>query len=69
MWDQAGGISPETVKGKRHHSALKPIVKADGYDDALLHKFSIPTEFTIAPELKALIEGAISSDLPDHQDS
>lgn len=65
MWDQAGGSSPKTVKGKRHHAALKPIVKADGHDASLLHKFSIPTGFTIAPELKALIEEAISSDLPN----
>lgn len=64
MWKQAGGISPETVKGKRHHAALKPIVKADGYDDTLLDKFSIPKGYTVAPELKALIEEAISSDLP-----
>lgn len=69
MWEQAGGISPETVKGKRHHAALKPIVKADGYDDALLDKFSIPKGYTVAPELKALIEEAISSDLPPAQKS
>ena len=62
MWAAAGGISPTTVKGKRLHAALKTIVKAAGQDDALLNAFTIPMSYTVAPELKALIEEAVSSD-------
>ncbi|EDT05848.1 hypothetical protein BamIOP4010DRAFT_0585 [Burkholderia ambifaria IOP40-10] len=64
MWDAAGGISPTTVKGKRLHAALKTIVKAAGMDDAPLNAFAIPTGFTVAPELKALIEQAVANDSP-----
>jgi ABC-type cobalamin/Fe3+-siderophores transport system ATPase subunit len=60
MWDAAGGFSPKTVKGKRLHAALKPIIKAAGKDDTLLNAFTIPADFTIAPELKTLIEQAIA---------
>ena len=60
MWANAGGISPATVKGKRLHAALKTVVKAAGRDDALLNGFVIPNSYTVAPELKLLIEEAVS---------
>lgn len=62
MWDAAGGASPATVKGKRLHAALKPIIKKAGLNDALLNAFKIPTGYTVAPELKPLIEEAVASD-------
>jgi ABC-type cobalamin/Fe3+-siderophores transport system ATPase subunit len=61
MWVAAGGVSPVTVKGKRLHAALKAIIKATGQDEALLNAFAIPTGYTVAPELKALIEEATAS--------
>ena len=60
MWKEGGGPSPSTVKGKKLHAALKPIIKAERFDDKLLNKFEIPHGYTVAPELKALIEEAIS---------
>lgn len=62
MWTDAGGISPATVKGKRLHAALKTVVKAAGKNDSLLNSFTIPVDFTVAPELKALIEEAVASE-------
>ncbi len=62
MWKEAGGISPSTVKGKRLHAALKTIVKAAGLDDTLLNAFAIPSDYTVAPELKIIIEEAVASD-------
>lgn len=61
MWKDAGGISPGTVKGKRLHAALKTVVKAAGRDDSLMNSFTIPSGYTVAPELKVLIEEAFSS--------
>lgn len=60
MWDSAGGPIPTTVKGKKLHAALKPIVKAAGKDDSLLNSFHIPEGFVAAPELKLLIEKAVA---------
>lgn len=62
MWAEAGGISPVTVKGKRLHAALKTVLKAAGRDDAPLNAFAIPSGYTVAPELKLLIEEAVASD-------
>jgi len=59
MWTEKCGPSPATVKGKQLHAALKPIIKAEKFDDKLLNKFEIPTGYIVAPELKALIEEAI----------
>jgi energy-coupling factor transporter ATP-binding protein EcfA2 len=61
MWAEAGGISPTTVKGKQLHAALKPVVKAAGQDDALLNAFAIPSGYTVAPDLKVLVEEAIAN--------
>jgi energy-coupling factor transporter ATP-binding protein EcfA2 len=62
MWAEAGGPSPTTVKGKLLHRALKPILKAAGQDDSQLNSFQIPNGYTIAPELKVLIERAVASE-------
>ena len=61
MWTNAGGISPATVKGKKLHAALKPVVKAAGKNDSLLHALIIPEGLTLAPELKSLIEEALAA--------
>src|SRR4051794_37753187 len=63
MWTEAGGITPVTVKGKRLHAALKPVVKAAGRDDAPLNGFAIPNGYTVAPELQALIKEAVAGDI------
>lgn len=62
MWEKAGGASPSTVKGKKLHASLKTIIKAKKLDDSLLNSFAIPSGYTVAPELKELIEAAITSD-------
>ena len=62
IWKAAGGPSPSTVKGKKLLASLKTVIKAAGFDDSRLNSFAIPTGYTVAPELKALIETAISSD-------
>lgn len=61
MWTAAAGPSPDTVKGKKLHAALKTIVKSAGHDDTLLNAFKIPSGYTVAPELRALIEKALAS--------
>ena len=62
MWQEAGGPSPSTVKGKKLYASLKTVIKAGKFDDSLLNSFTIPSGYTVAPELKALIETAIASD-------
>jgi ABC-type lipoprotein export system ATPase subunit len=54
LWDSVGQ-GPETVIGKDLWRALKPIVKAYGHDDKRLHGFTIPANFEIAPDLKAML--------------
>lgn len=61
MWTDAGGISPETVKGKKLLAALKPVVKAAGMNDGLLNALTIPVGITLAAELKSLIEEALAA--------
>jgi ABC-type cobalamin/Fe3+-siderophores transport system ATPase subunit len=61
MWDDAGGISATTVKGKQLHAQLKAIVKGAGYNPAKLNTFEIPSGYTVAPELKSLIIEAVAS--------
>lgn len=62
MWQSAGGPSPSTVKGKRLLASLKTVVKAEKFDDALLNSLVIPSGYTVAPELKALLETATRFD-------
>jgi energy-coupling factor transporter ATP-binding protein EcfA2 len=63
LWTEAGGPSPTTVKGKRLHAALKTVVKADRYDDSQLDAFKIPDGYTMAPELKRLIQDALTKEI------
>lgn len=58
MWDDAGGKSPYTVKGKKLLSALKVVAKANGKDEKLLDAFTIPGGFEVASDLRAIIEAA-----------
>lgn len=62
MWQSEGGPSASTVKGKRLLASLKAVVKAEKLDDALLNSLVIPSGYTVAPELKAMLETAIGSD-------
>ncbi len=62
MWQSEGGPSPSTVKGKKLLASLKAVVKAKKLDDGLLNSLVIPSGYTVAPELKALLETAIGSD-------
>lgn len=61
MWEQAGGKSPATVMGKKLHAALKGVAKAAGKDDRLLDNFTIPEGFTVAEDLKSIIEDAVAA--------
>ena len=60
LWDSFGGKSPNTVKGKKLHKALKQIVKSDGKNDKLLDAFTIPEGFVVAADLKAILEAALA---------
>lgn len=62
LWDEAGGKTPKTVKGKKLHKALKPIVKNAGRDDKLLDAFTIPESFVVAEDLKEILEAALKPD-------
>ena len=66
MWTEKCGPSPATVKGKELHAALKPIIKAEEFNDKLLNNFEIPHGYTVAPELKALIQEAINGNNAQH---
>ncbi|TQS74021.1 AAA family ATPase [Rhodobacteraceae bacterium] len=61
LWKAAGGQSPDTVKGKKLHKALKKIVKGYGKNDKLLDAFTIPDGFVVAKDLKVLLETALQS--------
>lgn len=65
MWEEASGPSPSTVKGKKLLASLKPVIKTAGFDDSRLNSLTIPAGYTVAPELKQLIEIAISNDTSD----
>lgn len=56
LWNDAGGLVPGTVKGKKLHAALKEVVKNDGYDDKILNSFFIPSDHEVAADLRALLE-------------
>jgi len=68
LWNEYGKTPNKTVLGKSLHRALKPIVKAAGYDDRLLDTFSIPKDLELASELKTLLESMLPSgkiEVPD----
>jgi hypothetical protein len=60
LWDDAGGLTPDTVIRKRLHCALKTVIKKVGKDEKLLQEFRIPTNYEVSLDLKAIIESAIA---------
>ena len=56
LWDDAGGQTPATVKGKKLLAQLKGIVKEAGQDDKLLNAYSIPSAVEVAGDLRVLLE-------------
>lgn len=59
MWKDLGGKSPNTVKGKKLHGALKSVVKSADYNEKLLDKYSIPEGVVVAEDLKEILEAAL----------
>lgn len=68
LWNEYGEISSKTVLGKTLHKALKPIVKAAGYDDKLLDRFVIPKTIELATELKTILESMLYSGRTEARD-
>jgi ABC-type cobalamin/Fe3+-siderophores transport system ATPase subunit len=60
LWIAAGGVQPETVKGKKLLAALKSVVKADGHDDKILNAFQISSKHEVAPDLRNLLEACLA---------
>lgn len=50
LWTEAGGQTPETVKGKALWAQLKVVAKAEGHDPRSLDNFVIPSGFEMAPD-------------------
>ncbi|MGO3933507.1 ATP-dependent nuclease [Rhodopseudomonas pseudopalustris] len=59
MWEEAGGKTPATVKGKALLAALKVEVKNSKKDPKLLDGFTIPSNFEVASDLKNLIKAIL----------
>ncbi|UYY77355.1 ATP-dependent nuclease [Sphingomonas sp. R1] len=59
LWNAAGGVQPETAKGKKLLAALKVVVKADGHDDKLLNAYRISPDHEVAPDLRQLLEACL----------
>ena len=62
MWIDAGEKTPETVKGKKLHAALKAVAHNNGKDSKLLDRFEIPDTIEIAQDLKLALKKAVSVD-------
>ncbi len=62
LWTGSGGKSPETVKGKSLHKALKVVARKYKCNDRLLDRFAIPRGHVVAPELKTIIQSAIAGE-------
>ncbi|NHN68227.1 AAA family ATPase [Pseudomonas fluorescens] len=60
LWAQLAGPSPATVNGKKLLGQVKVVATQNGYDQNLLNTFTIPEGFTIAPDLKEILEKAIA---------
>ncbi|VWC22282.1 translation initiation factor IF-2 [Burkholderia aenigmatica] len=60
LWQQGLEQSPANVLGKTLHKALKVEVKASGYDDKLLDRFSVPEGYEVASDLRSILEGMLS---------
>lgn len=54
------GPSPRTVKGKKLLAQIKVVATQNGYSDKLLNTFTIPEGFTVAPDLKLILERALA---------
>jgi hypothetical protein len=52
-------------EGEKLWAALKAVAKESDKDDKLLDRFTIPPGVVIAPDLKAVIESAMSLHSPD----
>lgn len=61
LWSEAGRESKNTILGKTLYKALKPIIKANKLDDRKLDRFSIPSNYEIAPELRITLEKMLKS--------
>jgi hypothetical protein len=62
LWEQSIRLPEEHLLGKTLHKALKGEVKAAGYDDKLLCRFTIPKGYEVAPELCSILEYALSQE-------
>lgn len=59
LWNDAGGATPITVKGKKLLGQLKTVVKDAGKDDKLLNNYEIPAGHEIATDLRVLLEACL----------
>lgn len=64
LWAQQMGPSPATVKGKKLLAQIKVVAVKKGHSDEPLNSFSIPDSFTVAPDLKEILQKAVSSIRP-----
>ncbi len=62
IWfNELGGTnSAKTIVGKTLHKALKIVIKGAGYDDKKIDRFTIPNDYEMAPELKALLQSILA---------
>ncbi len=60
LWILGAGPSPTTVKGKKLLAQIKVVATKNGYSDKLLNTFTIPEGFTVAPDLKLILERALA---------
>ncbi|WP_235389921.1 ATP-dependent nuclease [Pseudomonas oryzihabitans] len=60
LWTQQAGPSPTTVKGKKLLAQIKVVATKSGHSDSPLNTFTIPNGFTVAPDLKIILEKAIA---------
>lgn len=56
LWDDAGGATPMTVKGKKLLGQLKVVLKEAGRDEKLLNSYRIPAGVEVASDLRVLLE-------------
>lgn len=59
LWDQLGGLGPNTILGKTLHKALKVEVKKSGYEDRILDRFAMSKNFEMAVSLKTHLENLL----------
>lgn len=59
LWNDAGGATPKTVKGKKLLGQLKTVVKEAGHDDKLLNAYRIPAGVEVAADLRVILEACL----------